>query len=145
VPRARDAQTESRPVDLALHNGAIRGVVVGFAAITLAEWVLGTTVAVHAYGEGGALAVAWVGFRFVPAALAGLWTTQLADHARHRRVLSLTAATRAMLTGLAAIALAIGLPFAIVIGLVWLDAAAGSGYRPAQAALLPALARSPGS
>jgi Cyclic nucleotide-binding domain len=55
VARVGDAQTESRPVDLALHNGAIRGVVVGFAAITLAEWVLGTTVA---FGIRDALVVA---------------------------------------------------------------------------------------
>lgn len=31
-----------------------------------------------------------------------------------------------------------------MIAFVWLDAAAGSGYRPAQAALLPTVARSPG-
>ena len=44
---------------------------------------------------GGALAVGLVGFRFAPAAFAGLWTTQLTAHARHRPVLSLTAGARA--------------------------------------------------
>lgn len=128
----------------ALSNRALRGVIGGFASITLGEWVLGTTVAVHAYSVGGALAVGLVGFRFAPAAFAGLWTTQLTAHARHRPVLSLTAASRAVITATAAVALVLGLPFAIVIALVWLDAAAGSGYRPAQAALLPTLARTPG-
>jgi CRP-like cAMP-binding protein len=122
----------------------VRRIVVAFGSITLAEWVLGTTVAVHAYAVGGALAVGLVGFRFVPAALAGLWTTRLADHARRHHVLSLVAAGRAGATGLAAVALALNVPFAIVIALLWLDAAIGSAYRPVQAALLPALVRTPG-
>lgn len=129
---------------VALGNVGMRRIGGAFAAITLGEWVLGTTIAVHAFGVGGALAVGFVGFRFAPAAVAGLWTTQLAEHARHRRILSTTAAARATVTVAAAVALALGLPFALVVALVWLDAAAGSGYRPAQAALLPTLARSPG-
>jgi CRP-like cAMP-binding protein len=140
----RDAERESRLTAAALQNHAIRRVVGGFGTVTLGEWVLGTTVAVHAYRAGGALAVGFVGFRFAPAAVAGLWTTQLADHARHRRVLAMTGAARVVATLLAAAALLAGLPFAVIVALVWLDAAAGSGYRPAQAALLPTLARSPG-
>ena len=127
-----------------LRNVRVRQLVVAFASITLAEWVLGTTVAVHAYAVGGALAVGLVGFRFVPAALAGLWTTRLSDHAQRHRVLTLVAAGRAGATGLAAVALALHVPFAIVIALLWLDAAIGSAYRPAQAAMLPALVRTPG-
>lgn len=125
-------------------NPAIRGVIGGFAGVTLGEWVLGTTVAIHAYAVGGALAVGLVGFRFVPAAVAGLWTTQLAEHPNKHRILTLTAASRAVATGLAAVALALSLPLAVVIALVWLDAAAGSAYRPVQAALLPGLVRTPG-
>jgi CRP-like cAMP-binding protein len=127
-----------------LRNVTVRRLVGAFASITLAEWVLGTTVAVHAYAVGGALAVGLVGFRFAPAALAGLWTTRLADHAQRHRVLTLVAAGRAGATGLAAVVLAVHLPFGIVIALLWLDAAIGSAYRPAQAALVPALVRTPG-
>jgi CRP-like cAMP-binding protein len=127
-----------------LANRRIRAIVGAFASITLGEWVLGTAVAVHAYSAGGALAVGLVGFRFAPAALAGVLTTQLAAHAGHRPILSLTAMTRTVVTALAALALVLGLPFGLVIALVWLDAAAGSGYRPAQAALLPRIARTPG-
>jgi CRP-like cAMP-binding protein len=140
----RVREREARLPALALRNRDIRNVVAGFAAVTLGEWVFGTAVAVHAYTVGGALAVGFVGFRFAPAAIAGLWTTELATHARHRRVLSATAASRAAAATLAAVAFAVGLPLTIVIGLVWLDAAVGSAYRPAQAALLPSLARSPG-
>ncbi len=56
----------------ALRSGPVRRVVAGFAAVTLGEWVLGTTVAIHAYAVGGALAIGLIGFRFVPAAIAGL-------------------------------------------------------------------------
>ena len=128
----------------ALHNRPIRRVVVGFAALTTGEWVLGTTVAIHAYAVDGALAVGLVGFRFVPAAAAGLWTTRLAEHPARERILAATAAARALATGGVAVALALNAPLALVIALVWLDAAAGSAYRPAQAALLPSLARTPG-
>ena len=128
----------------ALRNLSVRQVIGGFAGVTLGEWVLGTTVAIHAYSVGGALSVGFVGFRFAPAAVAGLWTTQLAEHPRRQRILTLTAATRSAATGLAALALALGSPFGVVVALVWLDAAAGSAYRPTQAALLPALARTPG-
>ena len=127
-----------------LRHRPTRALVAAFAAVTLGEWVLGTTVAIHAYAAGGALAVGLVGFRFAPAALTGLWSTQLAEHPRRERILALVAASRAVATGGAAVALALGAPLPVVIGLVWLDAAVGSAYRPTQAALLPALARTPG-
>lgn len=119
-------------------------IVAGFAAVTVAEWMLGTVLAVHAYSVGGALLVGLVGFRFAPAAIAGLWTTQLSDHPHRHRTLALSAGARTGVVCLAAAALALGLPFGIVIGLVWLDAAAGTPYRPTQAALLPELVRTPG-
>src|SRR5215469_4801077 len=101
------AQSESAGLTgKAPRRPAVRGVVAAFAGVTLGEWVFGTTVAVYAYGVGGALAVGLVGFRFVPAALAGLWTTRLADHPRRHRVLTLTAAGRSGAAGAAAIALA---------------------------------------
>jgi hypothetical protein len=128
----------------ALRNRPIRRVVAGFAALTMGEWVLGTTVAIHAYAVDGAFAVGLVGFRFVPAAAAGLWTTRLAEHPARERILAATAAARMLATGGVAVALALNGPLALVIALVWLDAAVGSAYRPAQAALLPSLARTPG-
>lgn len=127
-----------------LRNPEVRRAVGAFAGVMLGEWVLGTAVAVQAFSMAGALGVGLVGFRFVPAALAGLWTTRLADHAQRHHVLAVTAAARAGAVAGAAIALALDLPFAVVIALVWLDAAIGSGYIPTQAALLPTLVRTPG-
>ena len=121
----------------------VRKIVGAFAAATAAEWVLGTVVAIHAYPVGGALLVGLVGFRFVPAAIAGLVTAQLAETHRRERVLTATALTRGAASALAAGALALGLPFVFPLVLVWIDAVAGSAYRPAQAALLPTVVRTP--
>lgn len=126
-----------------MRDVVVRRIVGAFAAATVGEWVLGTTVAIHAYAVGGALLVGLVGFRFVPAAAAGLVTAQYADTHRRERVLTATALTRAGASALAAGSLALGLPFAIPLLFVWIDAMAGSAYRPAQAALLPTVVRTP--
>jgi CRP-like cAMP-binding protein len=124
-------------------NVAVKRLVGAFAALTVAEWILGTTVAIHAYPVGGALLVGLVGFRFFPAAAAGLFTAQFADTHRRERVLTATAATRAAASALVAISLALNLPFVVPLLLVWFDAAAGSAYRPAQATLLPTVVHTP--
>jgi len=128
----------------ALRNRVVKRIVGAFAAVTIGEWVLGTTVAVHAYGVGGALLVGLVGFRFLPAAAAGLFTAQFAETHRRARVLTATATARTALSGVIVASLALKLPFAIPLVLVWIDAVAGSAYRPAQATLLPTLVHSPG-
>jgi MFS family permease len=123
---------------------AIRRLVVAFHALTLGEWVLGTAVAISAYKDGGALAVGLVGFRFAPAALASLATALLGERFGRRRVLTATALVRVAVAVAVAVALTTGMPFAVVLALVWIDAAVGSAYRPAQAGLLPALVTTPG-
>jgi CRP-like cAMP-binding protein len=127
----------------AFRNLAVKRVVGGFAALTVGEWILGTTVAIHAYPVGGALLVGLVGFRFFPAAVAGLVTAQFADTHRRERVLTVTATIRALASALVVVSLAVKLPFAVPLLLVWFDAAAGSAYRPAQATLLPTLVHTP--
>jgi CRP-like cAMP-binding protein len=124
-------------------NLAIQRVVAAFASMTVAEWILGTVVAIHAYPVGGAVLVGLVGFRFLPAAVAGLLTSQLADTHRRERLLTATAATRMVASGVVAAALALKLPFVVPLLAVWFDAAAGSAYRPAQAAMLPTLVHTP--
>jgi CRP-like cAMP-binding protein len=135
--------TEGGLTHTARSNVAVKRVVGAFAALTVGEWVLGTTVAIHAYPVGGALLVGLVGFRFFPAAIAGLFTAQFADTHRRQRVLTATAAARALASGLVAVSLALNLPFVIPLMLVWFDAAVGSAYRPAQATLLPTLVHTP--
>jgi CRP-like cAMP-binding protein/predicted MFS family arabinose efflux permease len=123
---------------------AVRRLVVAFHALTLGEWVLGTAVAISAYKDGGALAVGLVGFRFAPAALASLATALLGERFGRRRVLTATALIRVAIAIAIAAALTTGMAFGVVLALVWIDAAAGSAYRPAQAGLLPALVTTQG-
>jgi CRP-like cAMP-binding protein len=137
------AVAEGRWGQAALHNVAVARLVGAFAAVTVGEWVLGTTVAIHAYPIGGALLVGFVGFRFFPAAVAGLLTAQFADSHRRERVLTVAASLRALASASVAASLALKLPFVVPLLLVWLDAVAGSAYRPAQATLLPTLVHSP--
>ena len=115
-----------------------------FYLLTVAEWMLATAVAIGAYSRGGALGVGLVGFRFAPAALASLATAHLGDRFGRQRVLVLSAVARTSVATAIAIAIAVGAPFEAVLALVWLDACAGSAYRPAQAGLLPALVVTPG-
>src|ERR1019366_1520408 len=88
----------------ARRNVAVKRVVGAFGALTIGEWVLGTTVAIHAYSVGGALLV---GLRFMPAALAGLVTAQFADTHRRERVLTAAASIRALTSGLVVASLAL--------------------------------------
>lgn len=128
---------------VALANGPVGRVVLGFAGITLGEWVLGTSVAIAAYRANGALAVALVGFRFVPAAIAGVLLGGLQRRVSRARILTGVAAGRASCAVLAMLAFSAGAPFGVVLALVWLDSVIGSTYRPAQAALLPSLVNAP--
>jgi CRP-like cAMP-binding protein len=140
--RSRDS-VDGGLAQAAMRNPAVKRVVGAFAAVTVGEWVLGTTVAVHAYAVGGAVLVGLVGFRFLPAAVAGLLTAQFAETHRRASVLTATALARTVLSGLVVASLALSLPFSVPLVLVWLDAMAGSAYRPAQATLLPTLVHSP--
>jgi CRP-like cAMP-binding protein len=125
-------------------RGSVRSVVLAFASITVGEWILGTTVAIHAYEAGGAVLVGLVGFRFAPASVASLFSHRLVARFRRERILIGVALVRLICGAGVALSLWRGVPWVVPVGLVWLDAAAGSAYRPAQAALLPALVGTPG-
>jgi CRP-like cAMP-binding protein len=125
-----------------IRNRALFGLLSAFAALNLAEWSFVTALSIYAYRVDGALAVGFVGFRFVPGALSSALLAPLVD--RRSRILTLTALTRVVLLGAAAAAVIAGVELALVLILVGLDAAVAAPYRPAQARLLPSLARTPG-
>jgi CRP-like cAMP-binding protein/predicted MFS family arabinose efflux permease len=133
----------SSPVRLALSHASIRRTTFAFAAITLGEWVLGTSLAIHAYSAAGALAVGLIGARFVPAALASVLFSHLADRRAPTRVLASIGVLRAASAGVALACLEHGAPIGALVAAAWVDASIGAAYRPAQARLLPAVARSP--
>ena len=114
-----------------------------FALVTTAEWAFTTVLAVQAFEIGGALAVGVAGARFVPAAIAGVPLGTLGDRFPPGWVLAGTAAARCAAL-LAALAIVVGDgPFWLLLLVAVADAIVGTAYRPAQARLIPALARTP--
>jgi CRP-like cAMP-binding protein len=128
---------------LALRNRDGRLLVAAFAAVTVAEWMTAASFAVHLFEVGGEAAVGLLAVFFLPTAIAGLGAGTLSERRPPERVLAATALTRAAVVGAAAGALAAGWPIGVVAAIVAVDAAVSAAYRPAQAAVLPFLTRSP--
>jgi MFS family permease len=125
-------------------NPDIRKLELGWAVSVLGHWAYGIALAVYAYDKGGAPAVGLVGLiRFLPPAIVGPFTAMLADRYRRELVIVHANLVRAVLLGLAAVVMAVDGPPAVVYVLAGLVAVAFSAIRPAQAALLPGLARTP--
>jgi CRP-like cAMP-binding protein/MFS family permease len=128
---------------LALRSRDGRLLIAAFATLTIAEWMTAAALAVHLFDVGGEAAVGLLAALFVPTAIAGLGAGTLSERRPPERVLTVAALTRATLIACAATALQVDSPLGLVIAIVALDAAVAAAYRPAQAALLPFLARSP--
>jgi CRP-like cAMP-binding protein/Na+/melibiose symporter-like transporter len=100
--------------------------------------------AVYAYDAGGATAVGLVGLiRMIPAGVAGLFGSVVADRYRREWVLRMLYLARAVLCGATALAFFSGAPVAVVFALAALLNIAAVLLRPALWALLPDLARTP--
>jgi MFS family permease len=125
-------------------NPNIRRIESAWAASVLAHWAYGIALAVWAYQHGGAAAVGLVGLvRFVPSAVASPFAAMLGDRFRRERVIVLADLTRASLLAVTLAVIALDGPEALVYVLAALIAIAYSAVRPAQAALLPTLAKNP--
>lgn len=126
-------------------NPDLRRLQLAWAGSLIGNWSYFVALAVYAYDQGGAAAVGLVGvIRMLPAAIASPFLASLAD--RHSRKLVMVAAdvVRAALMLLAALAIWQGWSQWLVYAVVGVSTVAGTVFRPAQAALLPHLARNPG-
>lgn len=102
-------------------------------------------VAVYAYLEGGPAAVGIVAvIRYVAMALSFPLASTLADRHSRRRVMLFSDLVCATLAGAGALVIAMDGPAVLVYALVISTSVAATCFRPAQAALLPSLARDPG-
>ena len=100
--------------------------------------------AVYAYDVGGATAVGLVGLiRMVPAGIAGLFGSVIADRYRREWLLRVLYAARALSAGATALAFFAGAPAAVVFVLAVAFNICAVLLRPAYWALLPDLARTP--
>jgi MFS family permease len=115
-----------------------------WAAAALAKWAFTILVAIVAYGEGG---VAGVGIaalaRAAPPAVLAPWIALLVDRSSRVAALRVSCAVRASGMAATSIAVATGAPLPVVLAAVVVVTVADTAHRPAQAALLPGLARTP--
>jgi MFS family permease len=127
----------------ALRTGDVRLLSAAFSALTIAEWMTAAALAVYLLEVGGQAAVGLIAVLYLPTAIAGLAAGSLSERRSPERILPATALARAIVVGCAAAALAAGWPLGVVVAIVAVDAVVNAAYRPAQAAVLPFMTRSP--
>lgn len=139
--RLREA---SRAFADVFRNPDLRRLQLAWAGSITGQWAYSIAVSVYAYRHGGAAAVGLVAvLRTIPAAALAPLTSVLGDRLPRGRVMILSDLGRmGAIGGAGAVALLHG-PAAGVYGLATLSGIVGTLFRPAEAALLPALARSP--
>jgi len=125
-------------------NRQIRNVQFAFAGSVTATYAYSIAIAVYAYRHGGVTAVGVLAFaRLAAGAAVAPLGASLADRHRRERVMLASDLIRVGTVGSTAIVTALGAPALLVYGLAVLSTVAGSVFRPAEAALLPTIARSP--
>jgi MFS family permease len=128
----------------ALATHGLRRLAFAWLASAIGGWAFMVSLAVYAYAQGGAAAVGLAALvRMVPAALAAPFAGVVGDRYSRRDVLIAAAVGRAATLAAIAAVVAAGAALAAVLALVALFTALQTAHKPAQAALLPHLARSP--
>jgi MFS family permease len=125
-------------------NPGLRRLQFAWIGSVTGDWAYAIALGVFAYEAAGATAVGLVALlRFLPSAVVAPFAALLADrYPRQRVMLAADVIRAAALAGAAAVALAGG-PAAVVYGLAALVAVVSTAFQPAQAALIPTLARDP--
>jgi MFS family permease len=143
--RVRKRLAEStRAFSATARNPSLLRAQLAFGATWSAEWAFTVALGVVAFRDGGATAVGIVAFvRFAPSAVLSPVGTALADRFPRDRVLFWSCFLRGAATAAATLALAVGWPSVAVYTLALLATAAFTVFRPAHAALLPALCKTP--
>src|SRR3954447_16402925 len=139
---ARSAVTETgKSLGSVFRNPNLRRVQVALVGSMVGDWAYATAVTVWAYGVGGTRAVGiWTAIRLTLLALTSPIGAAMADRMHRRAVMIGSDLVRAGLVVLAALCLILDLPAATVFVLATLATLAGTAFRPAQRALMPALA-----
>jgi MFS family permease len=125
-------------------NEGLRRIELAWAASILGTWAYGIAVVVYAYDQGGATAVGVVGLaRWLAAAVASPFAALLGDRYDRRRVMVASDLARAGLIAGAALAVFVDAPAIVIYVIAGLVGVAATAFRPAEAALVPSLARTP--
>ena len=125
-------------------NPNLRRVELAWAGSITGQYAYSVALSVYAYRHGGAGTVGLViVLRMLPAALLSPFAAVIADRLRRERVMLTADLVRAAAVGASAALVFVGGPTALVYALAILISALATVFHPAQAALLPSLARSP--
>ena len=126
-------------------NPGLRRIQLAFVGSIVGDWAYAIAVAVYAYDQGGPAAVGLLGVaRYLSMALVLPLASTLADRYPRKWVMLVSDVLRALLVLVAAVVIAADGPALAVYGLAIVTALVGTCFRPAQAALLPGLARDAG-
>jgi MFS family permease len=138
-------RSTARVFALAARNGELRRLELAFGAFNGAEWGVWIALLVYAYGDGGGATAAGVMalVQLIPSALLAPVLSTFADRMRPGRVLFAGYLLQALTMGVLAGAIAVGAPRLVVFALAPLTTLAITITRPAQAAVLPSVVRSP--
>ncbi len=133
-----------RVVGSVFSNPLLRRVELAFAAFNAGEWGVWIAMLVFAYAHGGATTAGLVALaQLLPAGIFAPLAATLGDRYRPARVLTVGYAAQGVALAGTAAALLAGAPPLAAYALAAVAATAVTITRPAQAALLPALARTP--
>jgi MFS family permease len=125
-------------------NPNLRRLELAWAGSVTGEWAAIVALAVFAYEAGGTAAAGLVVvIRMLPAALAAPFASLASDRFPRERVMVVADLVRAVAVAGAAAAAFAGAPAGVVYALAGVVAVVSTAFRPAQAALVPALARTP--
>ena len=139
--RARAAMRALRDV---FASPVLRRLQLAWIGSILGGWAYLVALGVYAYDQGGAAAVGLVGLiRLLPAAILAPFTSSLVDRFPRVTVMLWSDAVRCVLMLAAAATIAADGPAPVVYTLITVSAVAGTLFRPAKSALLPALVASP--
>jgi MFS family permease len=125
-------------------NRRLRRLQLAWAGSIIGTWAYSVAIVVYAYHQGGVSAVGLVGLiRWLPAAFASPFTSVLGDRFPRVPVMLGADLLRALALGAMAACVLGGAPAAAVYALAAAVGVISTAFQPAQAALLPALARTP--
>ena len=136
--------TYLRPIAVVLTNPQLRRLQLAWAASTLGSCAYLVALAVVAFRSGGAAAVGLIMLvRMIAAAVASPPLAAFADRFPRRGVMAISDLARAVLTAAIALLVQTDAPIITVYALTVAISVVGTLFRPAQAALTPALAATP--